>query len=741
MKRALAFLLAFLLAAGSVCFTDLPFSLQTHAIASSGKCGENVWWIFDSVSGTVTIGGTGPMTNYGSSGDSPWDGNRRIKTVIIENGVTSIGYEAFSSCSELTGVTIPDSVSSIGARAFQYCYSLSDIRIPDGVTQIMPDTFFCCLRLASLTIPDSVTIIEFCAFDTCQSLTDVTIPDSVTSIGNCAFANCTSLRSVSIGSGVRSIGRDAFKGCWELREIAIGDNVTRIGSGILDDTAYYSDSSNWTDGVLYLDAYLLKARSAVSAKDAVAPGTRLIADDSFSDCTALTAITLPDSLESIGYEAFNGCTNLADITVADRVTYIGEFAFENTAFYADAQNWTDDLLFLRHYLLTTRETDIQDRVLPDQTTLIANNAFNNCESLTSITFPRSLTHIGNYSFYGCRHLTDFTLPDSVTSIGEAAFEYCSSLTVVEIPNSVTTIGQGAFSGCTQLKTIWIPDSVSCIEDHTFSVCVSLTDVVFPDSVRSIGYWAFWACHSLTNVRIPDSVTSIAESAFEYCEKLSDVRIPDGTAHIGINAFKAVDSVFYDGSAQGSPWGAVHRYRTTNVVQTTCAEQGYALYKCTECDSVCQRDFTDTVDHTLTAVAAQPASKTHPGVRAHYMCSVCGKLFSNADGAREFTEADLILPRIKAVRCEVIETPKTDYAYKEKPSVSGIKLRVTYSDDTTETVDDPAAMRFDGLDTGKPVKEKNVTVTYENVSAQYSIRVRYAWWQQLIRIFLLGFLWY
>ena len=109
-------------------------------------------------------------------------------------------------------------------------------------------------------------------------------------------------------------------------------------------------------------------------------------------------------------------------------------------------------------------------------TVVRDDAFWKCSSLTSITIPESVTLIGECAFYGCSSLTSVTIPNSVTSIGMYAFSYCRGLTSINIPDSVTSIGQAAFFNCD-----------------------SLTSVTIPDSVTSIGNYAFYGCHSLKEV--------------------------------------------------------------------------------------------------------------------------------------------------------------------------------------------------------------------------------------------------
>ncbi len=139
-----------------------------------------------------------------------------VTDLVIPDGVTRIGYLAFSNCSSLTSVTIPDSVTRIVGSAFQNCSSLNSINIPDSVTYISDEAFMDCSSLSSLTIGNGVTSIGGSAFQNCSSLTSINIPDSVTSIGWRAFYGCTSLTSVIIPESVTRIGEYAFYGCSKL---------------------------------------------------------------------------------------------------------------------------------------------------------------------------------------------------------------------------------------------------------------------------------------------------------------------------------------------------------------------------------------------------------------------------------------------------------------------------------------------------------------------------------------------
>ena len=199
----------------------------------SGTCGDNLTWTFVESTGTLTISGTGAMKDYEMwlSIFAPWYNDRaKILAVIIEDGVTSIGNQAFYSCNNLVSVTIPNSVKSIGNYVFSECSSLAFVTIGNSVTSIGDYAFSGCSGLTSISIPYSVKSIGDSAFVWCTGLTSITIPNSVTSIGAWAIANCTGLISIIIGNSVTSIGDYAFRNCTGLLDMfCYAENVPTAG--------------------------------------------------------------------------------------------------------------------------------------------------------------------------------------------------------------------------------------------------------------------------------------------------------------------------------------------------------------------------------------------------------------------------------------------------------------------------------------------------------------------------------
>ncbi len=329
--------------------------------AASGTCGDNLTWVYDGHTQTLTISGTGEMESYSSiyfkgnifvTSAPWWSYYNSMKNVVINSGVTSIGNRAFYGCTGLARVTIGNRVTSIGQAAFCNCTGLTSITIPDSVTSIDFSAFensgyynqevnwtYNVLYIgkhlikakteitSDYSIKANTKTIAMGAFSNCTGLTGITIPDSVTSIGYSVFSNCTGLTSITIPDSVTIINGDAFYGCTGLKSITIPDSVTNIGY-----RAFY-------------------------------------------ECTGLTSITIPDSVTSIGEYAFYECTGLTSITIPDSVTSIDGWAFH-------------------------------------------------CAGLTSIIISNSVTSIGRGAFAECGYLTTVTIGNGVTSIGDFAFFAC-----------------------------------------------------------------------------------------------------------------------------------------------------------------------------------------------------------------------------------------------------------------------------------------------------------------------------
>ena len=463
-----------------------------NAVAS-GTCGRNVTWKLDGE--TMTISGTGPMTDYYhwyTNSTVPWnDYKDQITTVVINRGVTTVGGETFKGCTNLTSVTIPDSVVKINGYAFFNCSGLESIKIPDNVTAIGEDAFNNCTGLTNVMIPSGVTTIDNGAFSGCSKLTRITIPESVDYIGMSAFSS-TNLESVIIPEGVDVIDIATFADCENLTQVTISENVE----------------------IICTNAFCgCKSLTSITIPDKV----EHINDRAFEDCTGLKNVVIGNGVKVIDHDCFKGCIGLESVTIPNNVEEIGDYAFVDC-------------------------TGLKSVTWGKAVKCIGQHAFSGCTGLLSVSIPDNVTSIGEYAFEGCTGLTSAKISNGLEEIEGYTFNKCSNLTNVTIGSAVKTIGEEAFNECTSLSSVLIPDSVTSIDGEAFANCTRLESVIFGKNVAQIGGEAFYKCDSLTNITIPDSVTDIGGGAFAHCKGLTRATIGDGVKRIGGSAFGSCDKL-------------------------------------------------------------------------------------------------------------------------------------------------------------------------------------------------------
>lgn len=538
-----------------------------------------VWYNFDksNMTASVTYG-----THFAYSGDvtipssviyedktysvtsienSAFSSNSYLKSITIPNSITSIGKSAFWGCTGLTSVAIPNSVISIGSSAF---YNVCNI-VYDGEATGSPwgarnlnkyaDGYFvysdetkttllaCSTTLTGeITIPNSVTSIGKNAFYCCEEITSLIIPNGVTNIGYAAFSLCKGLKSISLPNSITNIGNYAFEYCYSLTSVTIPQSVTKMGEKIFDDCTGLT-SVTW---------------NAINCSDFESTSTPFYYTSSssysnFDIRSQITSFVFGDEVEHVPAYLCSGMNQITSIKLPNSVTSIGNNAFQNC-------NGLTSPIYNSHWFVYMPNSYSGEYIIPDGVEIIEGSAFYYCRGLTSITIPNSVTNIGKNAFYGCSLLTKV--------IWNA--KNVSDFTSEDTP---------FYNNCKQIKSFVIGNQVEHIPAYLCYGMYNLTNVIIPDNVTSIGKYAFsgvlniqysgsatgqrWGALALNGfvedcfvytdetktqllgcsrivsgkITLPNSVTNIGEGAFAGCSGLTSVDIPNSVTIIGDNAFK------------------------------------------------------------------------------------------------------------------------------------------------------------------------------------------------------------
>ncbi len=523
---------------------EFTLAYPERTISEGGCFGDGLNWVLYT-DGMLYISGRGAMKGMDWSWDVPWDNLRSsVQEVLIDEGVTSIGSRAFSSCRSLTRVTIPESVTKIGNNAFSWCSVLESVTIPEGVTSIGDSAFANCGKLETilvkegnpayqvldgilydkamttvvccpaslsgdLIVPDGVTIIGGGAFSGCSGLNKVVLPDGVTSIGGYAFYSCSTLKCVTIPDSVTNIGNSAFWNCYALMSVTIPEGVTEIGSF------------------------------------------------TFSNCRSLSSVTIPSSMSEIDAYAFSSDNALRKIVFSGSAPKINDNTFSGVkafAFYSGVEtSWTENTR--QNYGGTLTWIACSGEINGYVISYNANGGSGapNMQAAASgetLTITEEIPTRENCEFLGWAEAPDAQEADllpgetietdhdmelyAVWTMKQSSGTCGENLTwTLEEQGSLTISGAGAMTDWTNASAVpWFP-------------CRSkIQTVTIQPGVKSVGSYAFSGCGSLTAVTIPTDVTRIGSFAFSNCISLKEILFKGSAPSIREDAFSGVKVTAY-----------------------------------------------------------------------------------------------------------------------------------------------------------------------------------------------------
>lgn len=595
-----ASLTAFAAEVNSPVSAEAKGSVAADETAYNGTCGENLTYAFDQATGTLTISGTGDMTDYYDySAPSPWKTFKDlIVNVIIEDGVESIGEDAFCECSAIKSVDIASSVKIIKQNAFIDCASLETIVIPSSVESIGYCAFMNCSSLKSLDIPSSVKTIGSAAFSGCTQLESVNLSDGIERIEGSAFENCNSMYTVEIPDSVMFIGSLAFSRGWGpgmVLRCSIGGPAytyaTNENNGVKFEWngKYFKGSGKCGDNVNYeFDAetqtLVISGTGEMYDYESYYWGTESNAPF-FSYAKSIKKIVIEDGVTGLGMNSISFASNLEEIYIpasvekleyglpsngknymiyADEGTYAYNYAIEN--WYCINGKIQGKCGYEAHYtfdketgLLTiggTGEFDYYDTYQTFSPWQL--NGWN--DLIKDVVIEEGITSLGsNETFANCPNIKSLNISSTVTDLYAITDNYWSNQEICfesinvseENPDFASIEGVLFNKEKTTLisypinkpgENYSVPYTVETIGEFAFSYNKNLVSIDIPDSVTSIKNYAFEESAALKDVALPAGITSIESYLFYNCPALENVTIPYGVESIDYAAFELCSSL-------------------------------------------------------------------------------------------------------------------------------------------------------------------------------------------------------
>lgn len=458
--------------------------------------------------------------------------------------VVGIEDRAFKGCTGLTTVMVADGVKTIGEKAFAGCSSLTSIVLPQDLSTISYALFDECVSLVNFPIPEAVKVVEGFAFNGCQKLQAVSFPNSVDSIGENIFYGCPSLKGILVGKTPAKVTANTFDRFFSFKNVTL--YVPYGSKPAYKEAEYWSNFSKiYESGKDITDMYLEPsalslnegetATLALTVTPVEAAGVTVTWTSSnplvatVSQTGVVSAKTAGEAIITAASADVSGRTAVCAITVKQSGS---KTVIAYTTNDAEAVTVNDPAVFKAsngasvNILSNTYKDGLGLIVFDGVIAEIGEAAFTGAQTLTSISIPSGVTTLGDRSFQRCINLKDVKLPSTLTTLGSKAFADCTALPFIAIPSSVTTLPYGVFNECYGLKNVDLAHGLTKIKDYAF-YGTALKAIDIPSTVTVIDEFAFYSCKSLTTVRVGSTPAMITSTSFNQNKTKMALEVPYG----------------------------------------------------------------------------------------------------------------------------------------------------------------------------------------------------------------------
>ena len=458
----------------------------------------------------------------------------------------------YPKAKESTSITIPNSVTNIKVNAFSDCNKLNsivwDAQNCNNFESFEENPFYNIREnITSVVFGDSVEHIPAYLCYEMNKLSELSIPASLQTIGTDAFYNCSGITSIKwnaiecenytvstapfnsissnitsfiFGNEVKHIPAYLCYNINKLADVTITNNVTTIGI-------------NAFEGCTNLNTIVWNAIKSKNFEESTSPFNPI--------CTKITSFIFGEEVEHIPSYICNGMAKVSPKVIPNSVKTIGKYAFWGTRVYKT--NWEEGVLYIDSCLIKAENEELKDTYsIKEGTRLIADEAFLDCNVLTSLSLASTISYVGNDAFSGCTNLTEIVIPNNIVYMGWNVFSECYRLSSIiwnvkkcdDFENYETSPFYDIRERITSFK---FGNEVEYIPAFLCYDMSNIPQISLPSSVKVIGKYAFAYCDDLTFLVISDGVTTINDCAFSGCRYVNELLIGKSVEHIGTHVFQ------------------------------------------------------------------------------------------------------------------------------------------------------------------------------------------------------------